>query len=208
MKGNSINLVLDVGANDGSYGREIRDRGYNGTIISFEPNPEAYARLKDKIKNDLNWEAYPFALGDIEGELDLAIAENDAMSSFKPLTEFGKETGASHVGKSTCRILTLDKFLAENPQPQKNIYLKIDTQGYELEVLRGASESLHAITAVQTETSLIHTYANEIDWIDFLLWMRKRNFEVATVVCNSACGWKIRELDIVFIHPKRTNSFT
>ena len=43
-----INLVLDVGANDGGYGREIRDRGYKGLIISFEPNPRAFKRL---IKN-------------------------------------------------------------------------------------------------------------------------------------------------------------
>lgn len=203
MKANSIDLVLDVGANDGSYGREIRDRGYEGAIISFEPNPAAYARLKSKIRNDFYWEAYPFALGEKEEELDLAIAENDVMSSFKPLTEFGKEAVRSQVGRTKCRILTLDRFLADNPHPQKNIYLKIDTQGYELEVLRGASESLQTITAVQAETSLIHTYANEADWIDFLLWMRERNFEVATAVCNSACGWRIRELDIVFTHPPR-----
>jgi hypothetical protein len=63
MKCHDINVVLDVGANDGDYGREIRDRGYRGLIVSFEPNPKAYDRLKASIAGDSNWLAYPYALG-------------------------------------------------------------------------------------------------------------------------------------------------
>jgi len=87
----NIDVVLDIGANDGDYGREIRSRGYKGLIVSFEPNPKVFKRLKESIKTDHNWIAFQLAIGDKDSELELKILENDTMSSFKNFTEFGKE---------------------------------------------------------------------------------------------------------------------
>lgn len=93
MHANNIDVVIDVGANDGDYGREIRDRGYRGRIVSFEPNPVAFERLQASIAGDRNWCAYQLGVGDMDGEAELLVAVNDAMSSLKGLTEFGKSTG-------------------------------------------------------------------------------------------------------------------
>lgn len=194
-----IKTVLDVGANDGDYGREIRDRGYKGLIVSFEPNPIAYKRLVSSIKNDLNWVAYPYALGEIEGNAKLNIAANDVMSSFKGLTDFGQSADAVTKKIVNAEIFTLDSFLNDHPEYIKNVYLKIDTQGFEMEVLRGASKSLDKIIAVQAEVALVHTYVDQIDWLDFILWMRARRYELATAVCNSSIKAQIREFDFVFL---------
>jgi FkbM family methyltransferase len=199
MQAHDIDVVLDVGTKDGDYGREIRDRGYNGLIVSFEPNPIVFERLQASIANDPNWQAYPLALGEEEGEVKLFIAKNDAMSSIKGLTEFGNGTGARPVGTTNVKIARLDAFLADNTQLIKNIYLKIDTQGFEIEVLRGAGAMLSHISAVQAEIALVHSYADELDWIEILLWMREKKFEVATAICNSAVGAQIREFDFVFV---------
>ena len=199
MNEQNINLVLDVGANDGGYGREIRDRGYKGLIISFEPNPVAFKRLMRSIKYDNNWLAFEYALGESNGNAEFIIAENDVMSSFKDVTEFGNSKDTRIVKKTNIQIGTVDDFLINNKLLDKNIYLKIDTQGYEMEVLRGSEKSLSKISAVQAEISLIHTYVNQPDWLDVMLWMRKKNFELSTSICNSAVGSRVREYDFVFV---------
>ncbi|HFE39055.1 MAG TPA: FkbM family methyltransferase [Gammaproteobacteria bacterium] len=203
MHAHNIDVVLDVGANDGDYGREIRDRGYTGLIVSFEPNPVAYARLQASIATDPNWIAYSFAFGEENGEAELSIAENDAMSSIKGLTEFGQKTGAKSISTVNIKVVRLDSFLAQHSELMGNIYLKIDTQGFEMEVLRGAGDVLAQIVAVQAEIALIHTYSNELDWLDNLMWMRAQKFEVATAICNSAVGAQVREFDFVFVRHKR-----
>lgn len=199
MNAHNINVVLDVGANDGDYGREIRDRGYKGLIVSFEPNPKVYERLIASIEGDSNWLAYPIGFAEEDGEAELSVAENDAMSSFKGLTEFGQGTGAKPTDTVKAKIARLDTFLNEHPELMKNIYLKIDTQGFEMEVLCGAGNQLERIKAVQAEIALVHTYADELDWLSILQWMREQKFEVATAVCNSAVGAQVREFDFVFV---------
>lgn len=199
MNERDINVVLDVGANDGDYGREIRDRGYKGLIVSFEPNPKAYARLEAAIEDDPNWVAYPYAFGEHDGEAELSVAENDAMSSFKGLTEFGQGTGAKPTATVQAKIARLDTFLNDHPELIKNVYLKIDTQGFEMEVLRGAGNMLSRFTAVQAEIALVHTYTDELDWLAIVSWMREQQFEVATALCNSAVGAQVREFDFVFV---------
>jgi FkbM family methyltransferase len=202
MNEHDINLVLDVGANDGDYGREIRDRGYKGLIVSFEPNPYAFKRLVESIKNDTKWIAYQCALGQLSGKSDLFIAENDVMSSFKEVTEFGISKDTRTVMTVETVVYTLDKFLEDNDYTAYNIYLKIDTQGFEMEVLNGSKKSLNRIRAVQAEISLVHTYIKQPDWVDVILWMREKNFELSTAICNSTVGSQVREFDFVFV--KRT----
>jgi FkbM family methyltransferase len=199
MNALNIDLVLDVGANDGDYGREIRDRGYSGKILSFEPNPGAYQRLLKAIARDINWSAYPLALGDVDEDAHLFIGRNDAMSSMKTLTDFGKSTGASPINKELVRIMRLDRFMASTSGLGRNIYLKIDTQGFEMEVLRGAGDLLSQIRAVQAEIALVHTYTNERDWLEVIQWMREQGFEVSTAIPNSRFGAQIREFDFVFV---------
>ena len=207
MHCHSIDVVLDVGANDGDYGREIRDRGYKGLIVSFEPNPDVYQRLVRSTSGDANWLTYPYGLGSQDGTASLRIAENDTMSSFNELTEFGLCTGAKLTKTEHVKILTIDTFLREHPELDRRIYLKIDTQGFEMEVLKGAVGHLDRITAVQAELALVHSYRNESDWLDVILWMRSNNFEVATAVCNSALVAQVREFDFVFVN-QRASAFS
>lgn len=199
MNAHNIDVVLDVGANDGAYGREIRDRGYKGFIVSLEPNIFAYDRLSRSTRRDPLWSVHPIALGEIEGESKLFIGRNDAMSSIKNLTEYGLSTGAKPVDTQRIKVMRLDQFLALNSLPGRNIYLKIDTQGYEAEVIRGAGKILQKIKVIQAEVALVHTYADELDWLAFIRWMRDNQFEVATAVCNSTIGAQVREFDFVFV---------
>jgi FkbM family methyltransferase len=198
MNAHKIDVVLDCGANDGGFGREIRDRGYRGLIVSFEPNPKAFARLQKSIRKDDCWIAYPIALGDQNGEVDFHINSIEVMSSIKELNDFGRSTAANVVKINRIKVSRLDTFMDAHPQLLRNVYLKIDTQGYEMEVLRGAGEKLSEISIVQAEIALIHTYRHESHWSDIVNWLRIKEFELVTAVCNSIVGTRVREFDFVF----------
>lgn len=199
---NYIDIVLDVGANDGDYGRDLRDEGYRGRIHSFEPLPSAYERLSRSIWDDPLWEAVPYGVGDQPGTLQLNISNADVFSSFKPLNEFGQASAnAKVVDTVEAQVVRLDQYLAENPDLLGRPYLKIDTQGFEREVLEGLGDMFGRMVAIQVETSLVDTYVGETDWVESIIYMREHGFEVATMICNSAIPGKarVREFDIVFV---------
>lgn len=206
MNVHSIEIVLDVGANDGDFGREIRDEGYRGRIISFEPNPEAYERLVTNIAGDPLWEAFQLGVGDAAGTLKLSVSNADVFSSFKTITELGNIAHHAQEARTVdVEVVRLDQFLSKHPDFVGKTYLKIDTQGFEMEVLRGTGGYLAQVSAVQAELGLVKTYQNEADWIDVVLWMRSQGFEVATASCNSVISHaaQAREFDFVFVQRPR-----
>lgn len=85
LAANQIDIVLDVGANDGGYGRELRDSGYTGRIHSFEPNPSVFKRLTASIVKDSLWSAVQYGVGKDPGTLELNVSKMDVFSSFKAL---------------------------------------------------------------------------------------------------------------------------
>lgn len=202
IRANRIDIVLDVGANDGGFGRDLRDSGYTGRIHSFEPNPVAFKRLKDSIREDANWSAEQCGVGNVPGLLRLNVSATDVFSSFKALNSFGQNSSNTCVVDTVeAKIVRLDDYLKEHPFKQRRPYLKIDTQGFEREVLEGLGDMFEKMVAIQVETSIMNSYVGEPDWIESLTFMRDRGFEVATMICNSAIPdrARVREFDIVYV---------
>ena len=202
IQANKVDNVLDVGANDGGYGRELRDSGYTGRIHSFEPNPSAFKRLSASIANDSLWSADQCGVGQHSGTLELNVSKADVLSSFKELNDFGQGSEyAKVVDTVKAEVVRLDDYLTDHPELLGRSYLKIDTQGFEREVLEGLGNMLHEMVAIQVETSLVNSYVDEKDWLESMLYMRDAGFEVATMVCNSSIPSKarVREFDIVYV---------
>src|SRR5688572_19841693 len=84
---NSITLVLDVGANRGTYGLEIRRSGYTGRLVSFEPISSVFSQLKACSSSDAAWECRQTALGSEDGKSEIHISQNFASSSLLPITD-------------------------------------------------------------------------------------------------------------------------
>jgi FkbM family methyltransferase len=159
-----IHLVLDVGANAGQYGSLLRGHGYRGRIVSFEPLASAYAKLGEVAKSDTTWWVAPrMALGASEGEVDLNISANSQSSSILamlPLHEEGAP-GSGVIGRERVLLSRLDRVAASFLRGSENVLLKIDTQGYEEQVLAGAHGILNRICAIQTEMSFVPLYAGQ-----------------------------------------------
>jgi len=176
----NIDIVLDVGANIGQYGSELRDLGYKNEIISFEPLESAYKDLEKKSHLDSKWNAFNYGLGSKEGSMQINIAENSYSSSI--LEILPKHTDISptsnYVSRESIKIKTLDSVFNNFCDSSSNIYMKIDTQGFEKEVLSGAKASLKKINLLQIEMSLVPLYKNEASFNEMLEFLTKNHYQL------------------------------
>jgi FkbM family methyltransferase len=165
-----IATVLDVGANTGQYARLLRQLGYQGHILSFEPQSAAHAQLAAAAAADPLWHVAPrMALGAAPGTATLNLAGNSASSSLLPMLDSHRAAAprSAYTGTEQVPLARLDDALAGQHHPGP-LHLKIDTQGYEREVLAGAPETLARAAAVELEVSLVPLYAGSPD-LDTLL---------------------------------------
>ncbi len=180
-----VNLVLDVGANIGQYAILLRKNGYKGHIISFEPVARNITVLKAKAKNDPRWHVCPYGLGSQKEFLDINVTQLSTFSSFLTPNKYAKQLFAKDtpiesiervevkclddVYDNLCTLTEIDTVIP---------YLKMDTQGYDLEVLKGAQIVIQHIEAFQSEISLIPLYADMPDHIDALKYFKELGFSL------------------------------
>jgi FkbM family methyltransferase len=170
-----IDCVLDVGANDGGFARNLRAIGYRGRIISFEPVPEVFARLRRAFEHDHAWSGQRLALGKETGTLRLRIPpQMTVLSSFLDL----KESLAVRI--EDVQVRRLDELLpALLPHAaMSRIFLKMDTQGYDLNVFHGATGCLSAIRGLVSEISVSPLYDSQPHYLDALATYEKAGFDL------------------------------
>jgi FkbM family methyltransferase len=148
-----IDCVLDVGANVGQYHDFLRNKVlYDGTIVSFEPVSRHVELLRERARADGDWHVEGYALGAQDGSLPINIMASDQFSSFPEpdnsrVRDYAELNVPCHV--ETVTVRTLDVVL---PVLQERLgfdrpYLKLDTQGFDIEVLQGGRDSLGAVRA-------------------------------------------------------------
>jgi FkbM family methyltransferase len=155
-----ITAVFDVGANRGAYGWELREMGFSGAIVSFEPMKDAYAQLKSAAGADPKWRVVNIGLGDKNEELLLNVAANSESSSFLPMLAAHEAAApeSRYLKQEPASIRRLDGVVRDYAAASDRIFLKIDTQGFEKNVLEGATGMLAQVPLIQIECSLVPLY--------------------------------------------------
>jgi FkbM family methyltransferase len=174
-----IDVVLDVGANAGQYGLSLRKGGYTGRIVSFEPLEAAHARLSDRATRDSAWIVHPrSAVGSSSGQIEINVAGNSVSSSVRPMLAAHSEAAPESQFVATERVdlITLDSVYGQYCPPPSRALLKIDTQGFEKEVLDGAVQASRSLRAVQLELSLVPLYEGQHLWDYFMERLRQEGF--------------------------------
>lgn len=153
-----IDLVLDVGANVGQYAKVLRGQGYAGRIRSFEPVGSAYAGLARAAATDTAWETHRTAVGAAIGTAVINVSQNTVFSSIKTTTDRAALfDGSSAVASTeTVAVTTIDAAMAGDGA--RRVFLKIDTQGFERDVMAGAAASLARCAGLQLELPIEHLY--------------------------------------------------
>lgn len=165
----------------------MREAGFNGDIISFEPLTDAHEQLAHSAQDDPRWIVHPrCAIGDSNGEIQFNIARNSLSSSVLPMLEchsHADETSA-YIGSEVVPIARLDD-LAEaylNGKPNARYFIKIDTQGYEWSVLDGAPETLKSATGLICELSLVPLYSGQRLWRDVIDRLEGKGFQLWSMI--------------------------
>ena len=182
----SINCVVDVGANVGQYASMLRAAGYHDRIVSIEPVPETYERLEQAASEDASWTTLNVALGEQdETKLMNVFAASDLSSFLSPSVNIEVNLDNSHVTRIQPVITKrLDSIFGEIVAgiSAPRVFLKLDTQGYDLRVLKGAVESLSYVHGIQSEVSVIPLYDGMPDYLEALTYYRQLGFEPTTFV--------------------------
>jgi FkbM family methyltransferase len=180
-----IDCIFDVGANAGQYADMVRDRcGFAGPVISFEPVPALAGALKARARK--NWFVEQSVLGNQAGTVDFNIVAEDQFSSLNRLRE---ELSVSPVVQ-TLRLeastlaIQFDKY--RRMLGFKRPFLKMDTQGSDLDVAIGAGDRLQEFVGLQSELSFDPIYAQVPTAAEALDFYRSRGFTLSAFVPNNS----------------------
>ncbi len=180
-----VDCVFDVGANVGQYARILRDyAGYRGTIISFEPNPIAFRRLSIASHGDPKWHTEQLALGSTPGTANFHAYEQSELGSFR---KFGKSV---HAPKETTEktfsveVGTLERYItfARERYNFKKPFLKVDTQGFDVEVVKGGGASIGEFVGLQSEIAFQNIYEESPDYISSIRTYQELGFTISRLV--------------------------
>lgn len=160
-------LLFDVGANKGQFASELRKDGYHGRIVCFEPLPDAHAELTRRFAKVPEVQVHErVALGAAPGLADMNVSGNSVSSSLREMLPSHLEIapGSAYVSAIKTTVAPLDAIAGRYMNGARSVFLKIDTQGFEGDVLDGAEETLAAVDGVQLELSLLPLYEGQDLW--------------------------------------------
>lgn len=172
-------IILDVGANTGQFVEMLMGFGFGGRIISFEPSLAAHGTLLQKSSAYDNWEIAPrAAIGKEKGAAELKIANNSASSSLLSQTNRMSVVApfAAEVASEKVVVRPLDDFIPKFDG--SNVAIKIDTQGFESQVLLGATETLKFASVVIVELSVAELYEGQEPYYNIDKLLRSAGFEL------------------------------
>jgi len=198
-----ISTVIDVGANEGQFGAELRQAGFAGNIISIEPLEEAYQKLKHRAAMDDLWQCYRVALGDKDEELKLNVAKGTTYSSLLPVLNDTclRDPNAQVERQEIVRSARLDDVWDEWGIPSGPVMLKLDTQGSEPAILRGSTRRLADIVAIQIELSASPLYQGQMPMEEMIQSLRAVEFAPFDIWpgFHDADSGRIMEYDGLFV---------
>lgn len=180
-----INIVFDVGANVGQFGRKLRDSGFRGNIVSFEATSTSYAKLLEESKGDKDWIIAPrAAIGDRDGTTTIHISANSVASSVLPMLPLHAEAApdSRYVTSEEVALYKLDTIGKQFVCAKDRVFIKLDVQGFEYQVLQGAEELLTRVVGLQLEHSLVPLYDGEHLFHPMLHELEERGFELWSLV--------------------------
>ncbi|MGK7394605.1 MAG: FkbM family methyltransferase [Candidatus Cyclobacteriaceae bacterium M3_2C_046] len=176
-----IEAILDVGANTGQFGQLMRMAGFKKQLYSFEPLSEAFRKLENKAKKDRLWQAYNLAVGSEDQKSIINISKNSFSSSLLNIMpeHIDATANSRFVDQEEVEVKKLDTMLPQIlPSSYDNLYLKIDTQGYSMEVLKGAEKSFPRIKGIQIELAVAQLYENEPIYLEIIEFLKLRNYQL------------------------------
>jgi len=211
FKGYNFQTFLDVGANIGQTAKLMRQSFPKARILSFEPFEETFNVL---IKNTtlLNVNCFRIGFGAKKEVLSAFVNIDNKNSDMNSLNIIEQDSESEKIKKVEVSIETLDEFCKIN-EIKSIDYLKIDTEGFELNVIRGADEYLRnqEISFIECEVSMNKNNTFHNDFCEIKTIMESHNYFIFGIY-EQTHEWKtkhqiLRRTNVVFISEKIVNKW-
>jgi FkbM family methyltransferase len=197
-----VSCVIDVGAHTGGFGRTVRRLGFTGDIVSFEPATATFRELEHRTRNDPSWRVHRLALGAARARMELDIyAETQLNSLRRPPASTGPLDDRPE-SQEVVDVVRLDDVWADLGGSTGRAFLKIDAQGFDLEVLRGAEAFLESCVAMQVEVSGVAIYDGSPPLHDVLEFLHDRSFHITglfPIVRHPGDRLQVIDFDATFV---------
>jgi FkbM family methyltransferase len=147
----------------------LRSLGYLGSIVSFEPVAATYGDLAARAAGDISWRTMPLALGSEDGAAQMNVTASSVLASLRrPRSDTPGwiATQLELAEPQEVTVVRLDSIFDQLMDEASTVFLKLDTQGWDLEVLSGATGCLDRIVAIQTEVSVVPLYEGMPTWLE------------------------------------------
>ena len=212
LRTHNVNLIFDVGANAGQFGVLLREIGFDGKIISFEPLSDARESLLNISRNDPMWQiALQTAIGEENGEIEIQIAGNSQSSSVLDMldTHVRAAPDSKYIGKEKVALRKLDSIAPDYMDSNSIAFIKIDTQGYETQVMNGAKKLMSQIVGLQVEISLVPLYKGQCLFDEMLKKLKNDGFELWSIstVFSDPNTAQLLQVDATFFRTPSNNSY-
>ena len=206
MNNYGINILFDIGANSGNYAKTIRELGYTNKIISFEPQKNAFNELHKNSLSDYNWEVNNYAIGNKNGRILINISENSLSSSILKMLPKHLTTApeSKYIRIEEIEIKKFDTIIRNFLKFEDRVMMKIDTQGFEKDVLQGAASSLNNIIIIQLEMSIVPLYENETLLPEMISYLNGKDFQLVSLengFSDQVTG-QLLQVDGIFLNKK------
>ena len=212
LRTHNVNLIFDVGANAGQFGVLLREIEFDGKIISFEPLSDARENLLNISRNDPMWQiALQTAIGEENGEIEIQIAGNSHSSSVLDMldTHVRAAPDSKYIGKEKVALRKLDSIAPDYMDSNSIAFIKIDTQGYETQVMNGAKKLMSQIVGLQVEISLVPLYKGQCLFDEMLKKLKNDGFELWSIstVFSDPNTAQLLQVDATFFRTPSNNSY-
>jgi FkbM family methyltransferase len=195
-------IILDIGGGIGASVNIYSKLLPENRIMVFEPILENYTRIKSTFSNVKNIEVCNFAVGNENAKKQINVANRVTSSSIFPLSadpesDFYNENSLGQNRTETIEIVRLDDFLAKT----NDIIgiLKIDVQGYEMNVLKGAEITLKRTKIIVLEVTNHDVYVGSDKYFDIDIYLREHDFTLYDIIPSVLDKGRLKEWDVIYI---------
>lgn len=172
-------LIIDVGANRGQFALAALKVLPNANVTCFEPLNSAFAVLSSLFRGNDRVLIHKTAIGDLDSEIAINISNREDSSSLLSIGNLQTESfpGTHSLGTEVVSVRRLSNLVSQEVLA-KTTLLKIDVQGFELQVLQGAAELLDKIEFIYVECSFMELYKDQALASDIISFLFARGFRL------------------------------